>query len=256
MRLRYLVAVFLVLSLGDLLLTWHLIESSGGIVYESNPLAGDILADHGWFGLAVFKSLFTLVVVLLGAIIALYRPRTGLLMFGAGNAVLLAVVGYSLSLVVTQPWDDLWADHAMALERDRGEQLQEELTETKLYSRKLEQLGAELASSQRTLPDAAADLSKYLKQRAYDPLAALRSQYAGFNDQACLSIVLLRHVACAYRHDPVNGSRVLATYQRQFERHYRVPLPSCAGVWQMVSDGAAQRAASTPDTKAQAVPRG
>jgi hypothetical protein len=148
----------------------------------------------------------------------------------AGNVGLLVVVGYSVMLLVTRPWDDPHAEAALVTEAERVNDMRQSLGESKLYSQKLDQLTKDLVARKRTLPDATLELSRYLKQRNYDPLIALRARHAGFSDQACLGLVLMRHVAAHFRDQPVQGNRVLSGYQRQYERHFRMTIPPAAAV--------------------------
>jgi hypothetical protein len=88
-----LLAVFVLLNLADLFLTWKLMHASGGQVIESNPVAAWWLAAYGWAGMTAFKLGMLLVVGSLVGGIACLRPRAGelLLVFGCGaqSAVVL-----------------------------------------------------------------------------------------------------------------------------------------------------------------------
>src|SRR5436190_1129064 len=81
-----LIAVFAVLSVADLYLTWKLIEVQQSEIIESNPLASRILKDFGWIGLSVFKT--AMVVAIGAAAVAVVRRcrRMGelLMVFGCG----------------------------------------------------------------------------------------------------------------------------------------------------------------------------
>src|SRR4051794_32152626 len=93
---RFLVGLllaFVALSLADLLLTLRLIDETGGLVLESNPLAAWWLIHYGWAGMAGFKAALVLLITGLAGCVAWRRPRTGelLLVFacGAQSAVVL-----------------------------------------------------------------------------------------------------------------------------------------------------------------------
>jgi hypothetical protein len=65
--------VYAVLSVTDFVQTYALIESTGGVVYEANPVAAGWLDQYGWTGLAVYKAAAVLLVV--GTIGLLVRRR-------------------------------------------------------------------------------------------------------------------------------------------------------------------------------------
>jgi hypothetical protein len=91
--------LFLALGLGDLFLTWKLIQEGDGRLIESNPVAGWWLATYGWAGMAAYKLGLFVVIGALAGVIAYRRPATGerLLVFGCGAQS--AVVLYSVLLV-------------------------------------------------------------------------------------------------------------------------------------------------------------
>src|SRR5260221_14634976 len=70
-------AVFAALSLADLLLTWVLLRNTGGIVYESNPLANLMLMNYGWAGMVIFKFTDMLVVTSVSLVLCFFQPRIG-----------------------------------------------------------------------------------------------------------------------------------------------------------------------------------
>lgn len=69
--------LFVALSVCDLVLTYALVEGSGGAVYEANPVAAEWLADHGWLGLTIFKAGAVFIVVGSVALIVRHRPAVG-----------------------------------------------------------------------------------------------------------------------------------------------------------------------------------
>jgi len=91
--------LFAGLSLADLLLTWALISHGNGEVYESNPIAGAVLAKFHWLGLAAFKFLAFAVVVCLTAIIARQRPAVSARVLTFACSALGGVTLYSCSLL-------------------------------------------------------------------------------------------------------------------------------------------------------------
>jgi hypothetical protein len=94
-----LLLAFALLGAADLLLTWRLIHRGDGRVFESNPVAGWWLANHGWGGMVAFKGGAILLLGVLACLLAWKRPRTGefVLVFGCGAQS--AVVFYSVLLM-------------------------------------------------------------------------------------------------------------------------------------------------------------
>jgi hypothetical protein len=90
--------VFAGLSVADFLLTWWLISSTGGIVYESNPLAGWLLNRYGWLGLAAFKAVAVSAVVGSAAALCLRRRPAGEHVLTFACSATGAVVLYSCLL--------------------------------------------------------------------------------------------------------------------------------------------------------------
>ncbi|MCI0376353.1 MAG: DUF5658 family protein [Gemmataceae bacterium] len=90
--------LFALLSLLDLTLTWWLLEHSGRIVYEANPIARWWLSELGWLGLAAFKTGIVLVVITLTLVISRKRPQLAARIQVFGCVVLAVVVCYSAVL--------------------------------------------------------------------------------------------------------------------------------------------------------------
>jgi hypothetical protein len=227
---RILIAGFVVLSALDLLLTWRLVEGTGGLVYEANPLASNILGEHGWSGLSVFKLICVGIFITAGLIVLRARPRTGKLLFGGASCGMLGVVGYSLLLMIAQPWRDGMSEHLIATERLRGDSLRQELHESKSYAAKLDALVEDLVARQQTLPEATEELYHFVAEpRSFNPLSQLRHTYPDLSDDARLSVVLLRHVAATLQERPAADRQSLDTLQAQFEACYAQPPPDFLG---------------------------
>lgn len=96
--------LFLTLSGADFVLTWHLLDNSGGPIREANPLANWLLSHGGWGALGAFKAVTVLVV--LGAAFAVEQrgcqprrlPIRGGWILGLACIVLSFVVGWSAYL--------------------------------------------------------------------------------------------------------------------------------------------------------------
>jgi len=97
--------VYALLSALDLKLTAALLSANPG-AYESNPFAAACLEQHGWHGLALYKSAGVLAFA--GALFLLVRrrPKTAAAVVTFGCLVLLAVTTYSHGLLVDSRGDD------------------------------------------------------------------------------------------------------------------------------------------------------
>jgi uncharacterized membrane protein len=91
-------ALYVVLSLVDLALTYALIQQGDGEVYESNPIAEAWLSSYGWIGLALFKLAIIVIVGLVAAFVSLSRPRTGGHILTFACLAVAVVVTYSVHL--------------------------------------------------------------------------------------------------------------------------------------------------------------
>jgi len=92
-------ALYIVLSAVDLLLTYQLIKLGGGYIYESNPLADAWLRSYGWPGVAFFKLMSIFVVGGVAVYVSIYRPATGSRLMTFACVAVACVVIYSASLV-------------------------------------------------------------------------------------------------------------------------------------------------------------
>src|SRR5689334_9007164 len=92
------ICLFAVLSVADLGCTWWLLTNRGQYVYESNPVAGWILARFGWPGVAALKFAVVATVLSCVLVISRRRPRLAGGVLNLGCVTLAAVVGYSTYL--------------------------------------------------------------------------------------------------------------------------------------------------------------
>lgn len=99
---------FALFSVADFVLTFALILAKPG-AYESNPVAAAWLERYGWRGLAGFKSLSALVVLIALGLVCWKRPRFGAWAVWAACLAMLAVAVYSRHLMLL-PDDDPGAD--------------------------------------------------------------------------------------------------------------------------------------------------
>jgi hypothetical protein len=91
--------LFAVLSLADLILTRLLLDSSHGLVYESNPIAHAWLISYGWVGLAFFKIALMLVVDAVAVFLYFSRPAAARQILNFACVSVGVVVVYSWVLV-------------------------------------------------------------------------------------------------------------------------------------------------------------
>jgi hypothetical protein len=87
--------VYALLSATDLLLTYRLVQHTGGVVYESNPIANAWLHSYGWMGLAVFKLAAILLVAGVAIYVSRHRPATAARLLSFACCAVAGVVLYS-----------------------------------------------------------------------------------------------------------------------------------------------------------------
>jgi hypothetical protein len=182
--------LFVVLSAADLLLTWWLLERSGGTAYEANPLARWWLLRSGWAGLAAFKAAQVVLVLGLAALIARRRPRSAGRLLTFACAALAAVVLYSASLC-------RGAAHGQtalrqALEHDA--RLDSELARAQAYRAALKRARAALLAGRCTLAEAVDELAG--TERGRDPawLALLARRNPGRTAREMFALELLQPI--------------------------------------------------------------
>jgi len=93
-------AAFAALGAADFLLTAYLLRHGGGGAYEANPLARWVLRQHGWLGLAGFKTATMGVAAVLALVVAWHNPPLGRRLLTACCLALAGVVVYSTVLTV------------------------------------------------------------------------------------------------------------------------------------------------------------
>src|SRR5262249_6684265 len=93
-------ALFAVLSLADLLLTWVLLRHSDGIVYESNPIANLFLNHYGWAGMVIFKFTDMLIVAWVAIVLCFFQPRVAQRVLSVACGIVGSVILYSSFLAL------------------------------------------------------------------------------------------------------------------------------------------------------------
>src|SRR5262245_50019627 len=173
--LSLMLAVFAVLSLADLGLTWFLIRHGGGAVYESNPVAGWWLEQYGWLGLAGFKLGQVVLVAALGLLIARWKPRVGSFVLAMASAAVSCVVLYSVSLAHgfgAEPGEPTVGDLVQMSDFDG--QLNRGIQRGDEYRKVLSQLCLDLAEARIGLAEGTEQLGRTEQGRAEDWMQILR----------------------------------------------------------------------------------
>jgi len=150
--------LFLVLSLGDLALTWTLLRYRQGLVYEGNPLAAWCMESFGWTGVAALKGGSVVMVGAIAAFLSNRHPPKGRLVLSFGCWVLTAVMIYSIIMGLmtgsASSCPDLPAIWERARHLDNRAEVLREHHELRA------QLVRDLVTGRRTLPGAAAELAR------------------------------------------------------------------------------------------------
>jgi hypothetical protein len=233
--------LFVLLSLADLALTWWLLGRPDGEVYEGNPVARYWLLHHGWLGLACFKGAQVLLVLLLAATVARWRPRAGRRVLTFGCAALALVVLYSASLcraVARQ-------DREVAAARAHSWALDGQIRETAAYQAALAELAEDLRAGRCTLHQAAERAAATEKGRDPAWRQALAALYPGRAPEECFAANVICHAM--WSRLPPSGARALARkLEREFQLTYGSTPPPRPDMlrWASLREGTATRPAS------------
>jgi uncharacterized protein DUF5658 len=186
-------SLFALLSVADLTMTWHLVQASGGHIYESNPIAGAWLASFGWLGLVAYKALAMAMVAGAAVFIARYRPRLagGVLVFAC--AMTAAVVVYSGYLSFFRGAQDLVHAEDALVAQQRSELLDREMGRQQTYRTLLASLSRRLAQQEFSLTEAVTRLEETEKARSPQWLDVLKRNYPGRSAPECLAIHIGYH---------------------------------------------------------------
>jgi hypothetical protein len=213
-------ALFALLSVADLFMTWQLVQASDGKVYESNPVANAWLASFGWTGLTIFKGLAILLVAGTAVYVSWHRPRTGgrLLIFACGATAFVVV--YSCYLGLTgEPLNAAGTEEALSAQQ-KGQILDREMVRQKQYQVLLAQLSNNLLARQITLPDAVCQLAQSEKARNPQWLTVLHRTYPGRSDTECLAIHLINHALSTLAKDPASRQRMASQLEAEYQTTY------------------------------------
>jgi hypothetical protein len=222
-------ALFAVVSVADLLMTWQLIQATNGQVYETNPLANAWLCSFGWGGLAVFKGLAVFLVMLSAICVSLYRPKVGSRILVFASSVTGAVVLYSCYLCHRDVAARAIADQDTELAEQKGRLLDMQMQRQKDYQALLYRLTNDLVSCQRTLPEAVHTLANSEKGQNEVWLTKLRLAYPGRSDAECMALHIGQHALVNVNHDvPLMkhmASRLEDEFREAFGSEVRFDLP-------------------------------
>jgi hypothetical protein len=182
---------FGILSVADFALTRHLLYGSD-TAYEANPVAGWLLARHGWVGLALFKVAAAAVVVGLAAVVHRHRPRAGTRLVGFGCSALAFVVVYSAALAVGR--EARIGPEADAVNEDQvAAQLQAARQTHDAYRAVLGRVSEQVACGQTTLADGVEELARTDKATDSSWLHGLHTFYPGLSDRGCMAASLVQY---------------------------------------------------------------
>lgn len=220
-------ALFALLSLADLLLTWLLLSRPGTAAYEANPVARWWLTQFGWSGLAAFKAATVLAVFAAAAALASRshpRAAAGLLWFGCG--VVAAVVLYSASLfpAAFAPGN---VDEEVSRRAAWLAQARERVLRTQAeYDRLMADLIASLIAGRSTLAEAVEQLAT--SERANDP--ELQRGLAGVlpdrSPRERLAAVVWKHVVRARGEAPLPDDPVLSRLGQEYQATFGTDAPA------------------------------
>jgi Domain of unknown function (DUF5658) len=188
------VILFVLLSVSDLVMTWWLLQESGRVTAESNPIADWWLSRYGWLGLAGFKMSLVLVVIGLTRIISRQRPRAAGHVLCFGCAILGLVLLYSAALGQTAPTPaELVAEICKEREEDNC-QAQQICVQSIAYVKLLDSVCHDVDAGKCTLVEAVERLMR--SEQNQDPARqrVLLSVLPGRCVEECLAIQIVMFV--------------------------------------------------------------
>jgi hypothetical protein len=208
-------ALFVVLSLADFVLTWVLIEHKDPGIVEGNPVARWYLTALGWPGLFAYKAATVVTAILILGLVARHRPRLAGHVLTLACAALTATVLYSGLLTVLRPAsDDDLADVTFAADPEHV-----------AYKQLMIGLQEDLLSGRRSLRDAAQMLQDSPWARNPEFTHARRLAFPGRSEDECFGAMLVVNtVANLYETDP-QTKPAAEQLLRQFQATYDSAAP-------------------------------
>jgi hypothetical protein len=202
------------------------LETSDGSVREANPLAALILERYSWWGMSCFKLACTGTGLLAVGVVTRFRPRLGYCLLLSFCASLVVVSGYSSVLLVVQPWTEE-ESQLQAIEQRRLRDMDQHTLDIRGYVQLRERLGQDLLARRQTLPEATAELTRYVLQINYDPLSLLCDTAGERSTEANVAAELVYAAALDAVLEPLDGTtRRLRSLAREFETQYHAALPN------------------------------
>lgn len=203
-------ALFLLLSLTDLSLTWLLLSVGGGAIDEGNPVARWLLTGYGWTGLAAFKGLTVLVVLGVCGLLHVCRPRLADRLLVASIAVVGAVVLYSCLLtshlaIAYQRFTNEWAGQEPVAAADEPGSAEEDLI--MLIREQRRELVASLLAGRCSLARAVQDLDCVVLDTPCRWREELEQQYPSQTQVERLALVLVQDATHELQKEPAGASR-------------------------------------------------
>jgi hypothetical protein len=206
--LRIKLALFVLLSAADFGATWLLLRAEDGVICESNPVACWWLNQHGWLGLAVFKTATVLVASVLVVALSRLRPLASAHLLSFGCAVLLGVVCYSCFLLYRghRPEEECLAVDGSLLEQSRL--IEERVRDGQDYGTLLRRLSCDLVAERCSLPEAAEILERSKQGEKLAWRAQLQRSFPCRSDRGCFAANVLFYAVAVCREVPSCRKRI------------------------------------------------
>jgi hypothetical protein len=217
--------VFGILSVLDLLLTWRLVQASGGQIYESNPVASAWLSTYGWQGLIVFKACMVMLIGLVVILISLHRPDYGgrILIFACSVTAAVVLYSFYLSQFLNAPDSANRGQETAGLDSRTRRQLECRRHDFE-YIALVDRLSDDLSCNRTTLLGAVNELA-FWKYGKHPQVWQQEDRYAALGDRERLALALLNHMMgteTTYRHGPEPD---LDGLRGQFQAIFGKPVP-------------------------------
>lgn len=180
--------VFVVLSLGDLVVTWWLLECSGRLVCEGNPIADWWLRHYGWLGLASFKSSMVLLVIVLTALTARKRPQVATRTLRFACAALVMVMLHSVAVGRSAQTANESVDEVNNDLEELNGPARARTAKIVAYFHLLAEATDDVAAGRSTLSHGVDRLANSARAKDGDYLQSLVRRHPGHSFRECLSI--------------------------------------------------------------------
>jgi hypothetical protein len=220
--------LYLLASVADFAITCHLVVRTDGAIHESNPLASAWLSCFGWVGLAVFKGLATLQVMLAAILISRRRPRLGGGILSGGCAVTAAVVLYGCYLAIHDGTVSVHCLEEIRRANHASRLLDWQRERERKYQTQLVELCNDVIVGRWSLAEAANQLNSSEKARNQHWMNNLRQRYPGYSDVECLALYLIRAALAGIDHNPALMERIKGKLAIEFRTAYGTEIP-----WQL-----------------------